>query len=131
MTETMPNGGFWVSLISDSGTWPIGQYKAEVFVDGTLVDTRNFIVSLISLDKVYMAFDQDGKKPTTVYGTQDIFYLEFDLVNAPADTKINTKWYLVDDQGSPAETLNEGEYTFGTGSYYVSLKSDSGSWVAG
>ena len=129
--ETLPNGGFWVSLISDSGSWPAGQYKAEVFLDGTSVDTRNFIVNATSLEKIYMAFDQDGKKPTTVYGPKDIFYLEFDLVNAPADTKINTKWYLLDDQGSPTDTLNEGEYTFGTGSYYVSLTSDSDNWQAG
>jgi hypothetical protein len=37
----------------------------------------------------------------------------------------------VDEQGSPSETLNEGEYTFGTGSYYISLKSDSGTWQVG
>jgi hypothetical protein len=129
--EKLPNSGFWVSLVSNSGSWPAGQYKAEAFVNGVSVDTRNFIVSPIKLEKIYLAFDQDGKKPTTVYGTQDMFYLEFDLVDAPADTKINTKWYLLDDQGSPSETLNEGEYTFGTGSYYVSLKSDSDTWQAG
>ncbi len=31
-----------------------------------------------------MALDQDGKKPTTVFRPEDIFYLEFDLVDAPA-----------------------------------------------
>jgi hypothetical protein len=129
--QNLPNGTFWVSLVSDSGKWPEGQYKAEVFVNGSSVDTRNFIVSLIQLKKIYMALDQDGKKPTTVYGTQDVFYLEFDLLNAPTDTKISTKWYRLDEKGSPAETLNEGEYTFGTGSYYVSLKSDSGTWLTG
>ncbi len=124
--ETLPNSNFWVKLVSDLGKWPAGQYKAEAFVNGTSVDTRNFIVSAIQLEKIYMALDQDGKQPTTVFGPNDMFYLDFDLVNAPADTQINTKWYQVDEQGKPAETLNEGEYTFGTGSYYVSLKSDFG-----
>jgi hypothetical protein len=117
--KTQPNGGFWVSLVSDSGTWPTGQYKAELYLDGTLVDTRNFIVSATSLANVFMAYDQEGKRPTTVFGTQDVFYLEFDLVNAPADTKISTKWYHLDDQGSPSAPINEADYTFGSGSYYV------------
>lgn len=129
--ESLPNGGFWVSLVSNSGTWPAGQYKVELLLDGTSVDTLNFIVSKTRLDKIYMAYDQDGKRPTKVFGTQDMFYLEFDLVDAPADTKINTKWYLLDDQGSPSKTINEGDYNFGTGSYYVSLKSDSGTWQTG
>jgi hypothetical protein len=60
-----------------------------------------------------------------------VFYLEFDLIDAPADTKINTVWSRLDDKGASAETLNEGEYTFGDGSYYISLKSDTGSWQVG
>jgi len=129
--DIQKNGDFWVSLTSDAGEWLPGQYKAELSLDGTLVDTRNFIVSVTRLDNIFMAFDQDGERPTSVFGTQDIFYLEFDLLDAPADTKISMKWYRVDEQGSPSETLNEGDYTFGTGSYYVSLKSDSGTWQTG
>jgi hypothetical protein len=129
--ETLQNGGFWVSLISDTGEWLVGQYKAELFLDGTPVDTRNFIVSATRLENIYMASDQEGKNPTTVYGPQDKFYLDFDLVDAPDDTKIGTKWYRVDDQGSASEPLYEDEYTFGSGSYYVGLKSDSGTWQTG
>jgi hypothetical protein len=90
--ETLKNGSFWVSLISDTGEWPVGQYKVEIFLDGTLVDTHNFIVSLTRLENIFLAYDQDGTRPTTIFGTQDIFYLEFDLLDASTDTKINTKW---------------------------------------
>jgi hypothetical protein len=129
--ETLKDGGFWVSLISNTGEWPVGQYKAELFLDGTSIETLNFIVSATRLDKVFLASDQDGNNPTTVFGTQDMIYLEFDLLDAPADTQISTKWYQLDEQGFPTKTLNEGEYTFGTGSYYVSIKSDAGAWQVG
>jgi hypothetical protein len=129
--EKLQNNTFWVSLVPNTGEWPIGQYKVEVSLNGSLVDTRNFIVSKTRLDKIYMATDQEGKNQTEVFAAGDVFYLEFDLIDAPADTKINTVWSRLDDKGASAETLNEGEYTFGDGSYYISLKSDTGSWQVG
>jgi hypothetical protein len=129
--KPMTDGAFWVGLTSDSGAWPVGEYKVEFYLDENLVETRDFIVSPIRLEDVSMAADQDGKNPTTVFGTQDVFYLVFNLVDAPDDTLISAKWQRLDEQGAVAEMLNEEDYTFGSGSYYIQLESNSGAWDPG
>jgi len=131
LTANVDEGPFSISLKSDSGVWTKGTYKVDLNLNGTLVDTRYFMVSDVKVIEPYMAIDSSGDKRTTIYGTQQKFYLLFTLGNAPADTKLSTKWYRLGEGDAEDESLNTSDYTFGTGEYYVELSSNSGTWEPG
>jgi len=142
--ETIENGPIVGSLTSSSGAWPVGQYRVELYLNEALAQTIDFEVvgtstptsappsaSTTRIENTYMAYDQDGTRKTEVFGTQDPFHLLFDLVDAPDDTVVGTTWLMRSSDTTDYTQINESEYTFGTGSYYVRLTSDSGVWEAG
>jgi hypothetical protein len=131
LTATVDEGPFSISLKSDSGAWGKGMYKVDLYLNSTMVDTRYFMVSDVKVIEPFMALDSTGDQRTTKYGTQQKFYLLFTLGNAPADTKLTTKWYKLGEGDAEDEDLNTSDYTFGTGEYYVELSSQSGTWELG
>jgi hypothetical protein len=51
------------------------------------------------------AFDEDGAKPTSVFGPNDAIYAVADLSNAPVGTLLNSKWYYISVEGIAPNTL--------------------------
>jgi hypothetical protein len=90
----------------------------------------------MSLEGLHMAFDENGKSPTTVFSPTDIFYVVGDLQNAPAGTVVEAKWLAVQIEGyAPGELIYEQaisdftEESF-SGTIYFQLSNDSG-WPTG
>jgi len=130
-TFDFSEGDFSISLTSDTGNWTKGQYKVDLLLNGNTVETRNYLVSDIKIINPYMATDDTGETRVTVYGTEQLFYVHFTLGNAPADTKVTTKWYKVGEQAGDFTQINSSDYTFSSGDYYVQLESNSGAWEPG
>ena len=95
------------------GYWPVGEYKAEVYYDGALVETLNFSVSGENpQDKkpleiqAHMVSDIDGPTVTS-YAPEDHFYLVVDLSKAQAGHDLEVKWHVVSADGyEPGELYN-------------------------
>ncbi len=124
-------GPFSIRLPKESGHWTPGKYRVETRLNGAPAETRYFMVSDIKVIDPYMATDDTGDKRIDVYGALQHFFLHFTLGNAPAETKISAHWYLLPADGSEPQSLNEGDYTFATGSYYVQLSSNDSAWAVG
>ena len=90
----------------------------------------------ISLKNLRVAFDQDGKSPTTVFSPSDVFYAVGDLNNAPTGTVIDAKWLAVQIEGyEPGEliyeqTINDFTEESFTGTIFFQLSNDNG-WSVG
>lgn len=124
-------GRFSISLKRDSGVWGKGKYKVDVQLNGQVASTRNFLVTDVKVINPFMATDDTGNQKVEVYGSKQAFYLHLTLGNAPSSTKITTKWYKLASGAGDDQLLNDNDYTFGTGSYYVQLTSNSGVWETG
>jgi hypothetical protein len=124
-------GGFYVSLAEDGHPWKPGTYKVDISLNGQPQTTRDFMVSTIQIKNIYMAWDAKGAQHTSTYTTRQIFYLDFDLSNAPDGTKITTDWYHLGATHDQDEKLNETSDTFKSGSYYFSLTNNNGEWTPG
>lgn len=90
----------------------------------------------MSLENLQLAFDSDGKKPTTVFSPNDVFYAVADLKNAPAGTVVTAQWIGVDiEEIDPGEIIYEqsiNDFTDDSfsGTIYFKLSNDSG-WPEG
>jgi hypothetical protein len=124
-------GTFSISLANNDGEWPEGKYAVDLFVNGVFRYTHPFMVSSIKVLETYMAFDQAGARKTSIFGVNDPFYLLFKLQNAPENTKITTDWIQLGETAEQNNVLNESDYTFSSGDYYVELTSDTGTWLVG
>ena len=89
----------------------------------------------LGLTNLRMAFDQDGKNPTTTFAPTDVFYAVADLANAPQGTKVEAKWTAVNAADTEpnlefqTQTLDITEESF-SGSIYFQLSNDEG-WRTG
>lgn len=124
-------GSFSITLERGATTWQPGEYQVDLLVNGTVADSLTFLVTTARLDNLALSRDENGRQPTKEYGAQDIFYLVFDVVNARQEINVKTTWKRLGEKVEDDQTLNEEEYTFPNGGYYISLKSDSGSWTPG
>ncbi|MCZ7553449.1 MAG: hypothetical protein M5U05_12825 [Anaerolineales bacterium] len=124
-------GDFSISLTSNAGAWTKGQYKVDLMLNGVTVETRRYLVTDIKVINPFMATDDTGETRITVYGTAQPFFVHFTLGNAPADTRITTKWFKVGAQAGDYTSINTSDYTFASGDYYVRLQSNSGVWETG
>ena len=59
----------------------------------------------LSLKNGRMAFDEDGKQPTSVFAPTDAIYVVADLANAPKGTVVSSKWFAVSVEGESPNTL--------------------------
>lgn len=90
----------------------------------------------MGLDNLRMAFDNDGKNPTTVFSPDDVFYAVADLRNATAGTVAKAKWIAADIPNvESGDVIYEQEINDFTdenfsGTIYFQLSNDSG-WPAG
>ncbi len=86
-----------------------------------------------STSNFYMATDNTGKTHVTSYGTNDDFYVFFDVSNIPTGTKFQAKWYALDVTGQDPNTpFQTTDYTYESGvtSIYFQL-TNSGGWPTG
>lgn len=90
----------------------------------------------MSLTNLRMAYDSDGKNPTSVYSTTDVFFAVGDLANAPAGTVVEARWLAVQIEGYAAgesiyvQTINDFTEENFNGTIYFQLSNDSG-WAPG
>lgn len=111
------------SFKPNAGTLPSGDYKVEIYVNGTLNRTLSFSVSGASqvqptapaqavkpqpsgyVGGVVMAEDTKGANfdpvnPTVTFKPSATFHAVLTLQNAPANTKFTATWYVVDVGGA-------------------------------
>lgn len=124
-------GSFSISLANNEKPWSEGKYSVDLFLEGEKVESHQFLVSSIKVVDPHMAVDEEDSERVTSYSTVQPFYLIFDLENAPSDTKISATWYQLDRTLEDGIKLDDTEFTFGTGSYYIQLNSKSGTWTVG
>ena len=90
----------------------------------------------VSLENLRMAFDEDGKNPTTVFTPSDVFYVVGDLNNAPAGTVVKAEWLAVQIEGYETDeliyeqTISDFTEESFTGLIFFQLSNDSG-WPVG
>lgn len=114
------------SFKPDAGKLPPGKYKVEIYVNGALDRTLDFAVSNVAqanptqaqpttaaakpsglVGSVTMAKNTQGDdkqpvNPTKAFKASDTFHAVVHVVNAPANTKFNAAWYVVDVGGATA-----------------------------
>jgi hypothetical protein len=124
-------GRFSVTLQRGGSPWKAGEYQVELLVNDVPAGSLNFLVTSTRLNDLALARDQNGQQRTTEFGAQDLFYLVFDVAGAQGEVPVKLVWKSLDGQGGQAQVLNESDYNFKNGGYYVSLSSDQGSWQPG
>jgi hypothetical protein len=136
--EMSNSGQNWVSYTPDASN-PLspGRYEVDLYVNDTLSQAVGFTVEDVSvapgaasITNGFMAFDQDGNSPTTVFGTQDVFYSIIDY-SAPNGATIRAEWYADNTQDAQNSFFDSYEVTVsGTGSTWFSL-TPNGTWSVG
>jgi hypothetical protein len=90
----------------------------------------------VSLENLRMAFDEDGKNPTTVFTPSDVCDVVGDLNNAPAGTVVKAEWLAVQIEGYETDeliyeqTISDFTEESFTGLIFFQLSNDSG-WPVG
>ena len=96
--------------LSNTTAWPVGDYKVELYLNDKLDRTLEFKVegspTAASTSgsatgyQAYMVSKAGGQDiQTTVFGTDEPFYLVLDLTSAPANTTSKASWYAVSAEG--------------------------------
>jgi hypothetical protein len=89
-------------------------------------------ISTANISSAWMATDEEGNNPTTVFTQDAIFYAMVDLKNAPDDTKLKAVWTVVEAEGTePNLMLNETEITSGDGLIHFQLENTDYLWPLG
>jgi hypothetical protein len=89
-------------------------------------------ISTANVNKAWMATDEDGKNPTTVFSQDAIFYAMVDLKNAPDDTTLKAVWTAVDAEDTePNLLLTESEITSGDALVHFQLENADYLWPIG
>jgi hypothetical protein len=92
----------------------------------------NFSASTANISEAFMARDQEGADPTTVFAQDDIFYCIVQLANAPDDTVVKAVWTAVNVEGEQPDLLiDEVETTSGDGQLWFELSNSSSLWPLG
>ena len=86
----------------------------------------NFAASTASVSDAYMARDEDGDDPTTVFAQEEVFYCLVTLKNAPDDTALKAVWKTVNVEGEESGmVIDEVELTAGSGKHSFSLSNEN------
>jgi hypothetical protein len=96
---TAPSGPFWFSLSQESGIWPVGRYKAELYLNDELNQSLDFQVlappesqvqpvaptepaapaNQPGISGAYTALDEEGQQPSSSFAQADKMYTIFTL----------------------------------------------------
>jgi hypothetical protein len=86
----------------------------------------NFAASTASVSDAYMANDEQGDNPTSVFAQDEVFYCLVTLKNAPDDTALKAVWKVVAVEGEePGMEIDSAELTAGSGKHSFSLSNDN------
>jgi len=89
-------------------------------------------ISTANIKSAWMATDEEGNNPTTVFSQDAIFYAMVDLKNAPEDTKLKAVWTVVDaEETEPNLQLNETDITSGDALVHFHLENTDYLWPKG
>lgn len=87
--------------------------------------------STANIKDAYLAADPDGEQPTTVFSSDQVFYLLVNLANAPDDTALKAIWIAVEvDDVEPGFVIDEVEISTGLPIVTFDLANDY-LWPAG
>jgi hypothetical protein len=108
--------------------------KAFLWIIGLVFFTSlacEYSASTANITGATLAKDAEGSSPTTLFDSEDVFYVVVDLANAPDNTTVKTTWLLVEAEGLDTESvLEETELTTGSGQLHFEL-SNSERWPVG
>lgn len=86
-----------------------------------------FNFSTANISNAYMALDEDGAQPTTVYTDDATFFAIAELSNAPDDTVVRAEWFVVSAEGEePNRFIDEFSLTTGDGVLTFNLSNEPG-----
>jgi len=132
--ELTSGSGTLTFTLSNTKLWPVGTYKAELFLNDTLDQTLNFDVKAsqtaqvtptaaaptqaapsplpttgsvpgeASLTQAFMARDENGNDPTTRFTPQEVVYTIFTLETSQP-VSMKAVWVAKDAQGTPLNTV--------------------------
>ncbi|HXF86113.1 MAG TPA: hypothetical protein VNK49_12070 [Anaerolineales bacterium] len=77
----------------------------------------------------YMATDESGETRTTVYSSDDDFFIFFDVSGIEPGTQFQARWYVLDLEGEDPNTpfqTTDYFYEEGVSTIYFQLTNDSG-----
>lgn len=88
--------------------------------------------STANIANAWMATDEEGSNPTTVFSQDAIFYALVDLSNAPDDTQLKAVWTVVNAENTdPDFMINETELTSGDAIVHFQLENIEFLWPIG
>lgn len=116
--------------LSNSQLWPVGQYKADVYLNDELDRTLDFTVHALettapeptpeptleptpeqpaatlpppvtspSISNAFMARDEAGTQPTSVFAQNEIFYCIVEVTDVQEEVVMEAHWYAVQAEG--------------------------------
>ena len=84
-----------------------------------------FSASTANIKDSWLSFDEEGEQPTEVFGSEDVFYAQVLLANAPDDTIVKAAWIAVEvETGETNFPLDESEITTGEIDLHFELSND-------
>jgi len=154
---TAPSGPFWFSLSQESGIWPAGRYKVEVFLDDELSLSMEFQVvappeptapptatpeptattaptapaAQAGLTQAFTALDEQGQRPSSAFAQADKIYTLFTLDPGQEGASVKGTLIAVDAEGlDPNYQFTEIEESFGSGQNVIWFE-NSAPWPKG
>jgi serine/threonine protein kinase len=128
------DGKYWMRNTKVEGSRGAGSYLVELYLDDKLEQSLAFKVRSNGAytENLITAFDQEGARPTTVFGPTDAFYVVGDLVNAPDEITLKAVWTAVDVEGEDPDTyIDEYELDLDEGGFWFSLSPENPPWGKG
>ena len=138
--EVELEGGSGTHTFSLSGDqpWPPGVYKVDLYMDDELTRSLSFEVidntpppteaplpTGAAINMAYMARDEEGYEETTSFSPYETFFAIVELVDAPADTRVEAVWVAVEvPDTEPNYVIDQTELTSGSDILTFSLTND-------
>jgi len=80
----------------------------------------------------FLAFDQEGEKPSTVFQSEDDLFTIVEVVDAPDDTILKAIWIAENARGlEPDTVIDEYEMPVSEGKYWIKYNPDQAGKAAG
>jgi hypothetical protein len=151
---TAPSGPFWFSLSQQTGIWPAGRYKVELFLNDELNQSVEFQVVAppeptapptatpepvlteapggpAGLSGAFTALDEAGQQPTSAFAQADKIYTLFTLATGQEAASVKGTLVAVDAEGLEANYhFTEIEESFGSGQNVIWFE-NSAPWPIG
>ena len=152
-----PSGPFWFSLSQETGIWPAGRYKVELFLDDELNQSMEFQVVAppeptatptatpeptatpaptlpaggASLSGAFTALDDQGQQPSTAFAQADKIYTHFTLEAGQEVSSVKGTLVAVEAEGmEPNYQFTEIEENFDSGQNLIWFE-NSAPWPKG